>query len=88
VLAGCGGLAAAPSGDAALPWLKQAPALDGKIDPAEWQDAKTFRLEKVGGGEAAMPTDVFVGRDDKMFYAGFRCHESNMNSLRRQWTTP
>ncbi len=88
VFAGCGVLAAAPAGDAALPRLKSAPALDGKIAPAEWQDGRTFQLKKVGGGEVTSPTDVFLGRDDKMLYVGFLCHESDMKNIRKQWTTP
>jgi len=70
-----------------LPFMSKAPVIDGKVSPKEWSGAQKRDLKKFNKVNTDKTT-VYFGRDQKNFYAAFVCNDSNISSLKRQWSTP
>ena len=62
-----------------VPELASAPAIDGQIDDAAWQNAAQTDTWMVATGETPAPvqTTVWVGTHRGTFYVGFRASEPN-----------
>ena len=72
---------------ASIPYLSNAPSLNGKIDNS-WQ--KTGRLGNfcvIGSDEASrLDTSLQMAYDGEFLYAAFRCSEPEMNRIKRNMT--
>lgn len=65
-----------------IPLLKSAPIIDGNITPNEWEDAVAVELTLNSVFEAPqMPTKVFCGLNDEIFFVAFICAEEMIDYL-------
>ena len=59
------------------------PTIDGKIGEREWEGAsKVSGFISLKGSLAKKQTDVFIARDKKNLYFGFRCYEPKLEELK------
>lgn len=65
-----------------IPFFKNIPEIDGKINPEEWANSLQLDMQKINGGKPDNPTTVFLGHDNEFLYAAFKCSEKDMNSIR------
>lgn len=67
-----------------IPYRKDAPRIDGKLDDPLWNDAgfnvKDF-LFTTSGMKVKDQTEVSVFHTDKALYVGFKCYTKNMDSI-------
>jgi hypothetical protein len=72
-----------------IPRLKQKPVIDGDLSDAAWQSPPTIPEFKAlrTGGAVSEQTAVWVAYDNEGLYVALRCVESNMPSLKAEFTT-
>ncbi len=67
--------------------LISTPLLDGKLDDSGWKEAWHGELiELKSGKRPANPTHVWLGRDREYLYIAFECFETDVDSIRKQFT--
>lgn len=71
-----------------IPWLSKAPICDGKLSDGEYATAWKSGIFKPDGTEMQEKTEVMLGYDAKNLYVAFKCLESNMAGITKNWRTP
>ena len=65
--------------------LDQAPIIDGRIAPGEWDAAARIddfrQVDPVEGAPPSEKTEVFLGFDDNFVYIAYICHDSDPGAV-------
>ena len=59
--------------------------IDGELKEAEWKNAlRVPDMNLMSGSKPEVPTDIYLARDKKYLYVGFRCVEPDVSKITRQ----
>ena len=70
------------------PEVAKAPAIDGRLDDAAWQQAQPLRHWGSEGKAARARTEAWLCRDAKRLYVAARCHDDRLEGLVTRFEGP